>query len=225
MANESRKAEDGRIDERYNLVELLTSSYPARTRRNIEESDGTVIFSLERLLSGGTTLTWEHANKLGKPVLHIYDTRKERVLNQDLLRIEIQALTDFLRSNKIEILNVAGPREPKSSYRYRADASSQYRRRAGPSCCRVRASRAMRWPERWLTNLSAPLFERTSPPRHACAPRFNSLCPGVDQRNKKANYFRKRRGREIMPFLKKFGRRETDVNLGRADFPNNSLER
>jgi Circularly permutated YpsA SLOG family len=35
-----RKAEDGRIDERYNLVELSTSSYPARTRRNIEERFG-----------------------------------------------------------------------------------------------------------------------------------------------------------------------------------------
>src|ERR1700736_2927874 len=43
----SRKAEDGRIDERYNLVELSTSSYPVRTRRNIEESDGAGIFSLE----------------------------------------------------------------------------------------------------------------------------------------------------------------------------------
>ena len=52
-----RKAEDGRIDERYNLVELSTSSYPARTRRNIEESDDTVIFRVEPLLSGGTKLT------------------------------------------------------------------------------------------------------------------------------------------------------------------------
>jgi rhodanese-related sulfurtransferase len=59
-----RKAEDGRIDDRYNLVELTTSSYPARTRRNIEESDGTVIFSLARLLSGGTKLTQEYANEL-----------------------------------------------------------------------------------------------------------------------------------------------------------------
>ena len=108
-----RKAEDGRIDDRYNLVELSTSSYPARTRRNIEESDGTVIFSLERLLSGGTKLTWEHANKLSEPVLHIYNARKERILNQDSLRLEIQALTDFLCSKKIEILNVAGPRESK----------------------------------------------------------------------------------------------------------------
>ena len=72
-----------------------------------------MIFSLERLLSGGTKLTWEHANKLGKPVLHIYDTRKERISSPDSLRLEIQALTDFLRSNKIEILNVAGPWESK----------------------------------------------------------------------------------------------------------------
>jgi hypothetical protein len=108
-----RKAEDGRIDEQYNLVELSNSSYPARTRRNIKESDGTVIFSLERLLSGGTKLTWEHANKLGKPVLHIYGIRKERMLSQHSLRLEIQALTDFLCSNKIEILNMAGPRESK----------------------------------------------------------------------------------------------------------------
>jgi Circularly permutated YpsA SLOG family len=48
-----RKAEDGRIDDRYNLIELSTSSYPARTRRNID----------------GTRLTLELANKLGKPVL------------------------------------------------------------------------------------------------------------------------------------------------------------
>ena len=81
-----RKAEDGRID-------------------------GTVIFSLERALSGGTRLTLELANKLGKPVLRIYDTRKERGSNPDSLCLEIQALSDFVCSNKIEILNVAGPRE------------------------------------------------------------------------------------------------------------------
>jgi hypothetical protein len=72
-----------------------------------------VIFSLERLLSGGTKLTWGHANKVGKPVLHIYDTRKARISNPDSLRLEVQALTDFLLSNKIEVLNVAGPRESK----------------------------------------------------------------------------------------------------------------
>ena len=108
-----RNAEDGRIDDRYKLVELTTSSYPARTRRNIEESDGTVIFSLEHLLSGGTKLTRDYANKLGKPMLHIYDAPKERTFNPDSHLLEIQSLTNFLSSNKIEILNVAGPRESK----------------------------------------------------------------------------------------------------------------
>src|ERR1700720_2115642 len=108
-----RKAEDGRIADRYILIELRTSSYPPRTRKNIEESDGTVILSLERRLSGGTKLTRELADKLGKPVLHIYDSRKERRATPDSVRAEIQALTDFLRCNKIEVLNVAGPRESK----------------------------------------------------------------------------------------------------------------
>jgi Circularly permutated YpsA SLOG family len=35
-------------------------------------------------------------------VLHIYDTR-----------LQTKILTDFLRSNRIEVLNVAGPRESK----------------------------------------------------------------------------------------------------------------
>ena len=72
-----------------------------------------MIFSLERLLRGGTKLTRDYANKLGKPFLHIYHARHERIFNPDSLRHEVQTLTDFLCSNKIKILNVAGPRESK----------------------------------------------------------------------------------------------------------------
>jgi hypothetical protein len=86
-----RKEEDGRIIDRYNMVEFSTTSYPARTRRNIEESDGTVIFSLERLLSGGTKLTWELAKKLEKLLLHICDAPKERISNPDSFCLEVQA--------------------------------------------------------------------------------------------------------------------------------------
>ena len=50
---QGRKAEDGRIDEKYQLVELSSNSYPVRTKRNIRESDGTVIFSLDK------TITWK----------------------------------------------------------------------------------------------------------------------------------------------------------------------
>ena len=42
-------------------------------------------------------------------MLHIFSTAK----NKYSLRVEIQALTDFLCSNEIEVLNVAGPRESK----------------------------------------------------------------------------------------------------------------
>ncbi len=77
------------------------------------QSEAVPAESLERCLNGGTKLTRDYAKKLGKPVLHIYDTRKERIPNPDSLRLEIQALTDFLRSNKVAVLNVAGPRESK----------------------------------------------------------------------------------------------------------------
>src|ERR1700674_3245966 len=66
ICSQGPEGRDGRIDDRYNLVELSTSSYPARTRKNIEESDGTVIFSLEHQLSGGTKLTQDYANKIEK---------------------------------------------------------------------------------------------------------------------------------------------------------------
>jgi hypothetical protein len=36
------QSEDGRIDDGYQLVELLSSSYVATTKRNVEESDGTI---------------------------------------------------------------------------------------------------------------------------------------------------------------------------------------
>src|SRR6185437_13138381 len=45
---EGRKTQDGRIADRYNLVELTTKSHPAHTGRNVEESDGTMIFSIEQ---------------------------------------------------------------------------------------------------------------------------------------------------------------------------------
>src|SRR5258708_31383948 len=55
-APKGRKAEDGRIDEKYAIVELSGSSYPERTKRNVRESDGTVILSLNDKLSGGSAL-------------------------------------------------------------------------------------------------------------------------------------------------------------------------
>src|SRR5271165_115216 len=71
-------------------------------------------------------------HKRGKPVLHICDTRKERIYKADSLRLEVQALTDFLCSNKIEVLNVAGPRELKEPgvYEWALNMMRLFRNRA-----------------------------------------------------------------------------------------------
>jgi hypothetical protein len=44
---------------------------------------------------------------------------KWRMFNPDLHRLGIQALANFLCSNKIEILNVASPRESKETGVYK----------------------------------------------------------------------------------------------------------
>ena len=63
-----RRAEDGPIPDRYPLVETPERNDPARTRRNIEDVDGTLILN-RGTLDGGTALTAAHARQIGKPCL------------------------------------------------------------------------------------------------------------------------------------------------------------
>lgn len=99
-----RQAEDGRIDDRYQLIELPSASYPVRTTRNVRESDGTAIVSPRAELSGGSALTLAYANGVRKPVIHLCASGKVDAAAR---------LEDFIASNRIETLNVAGPRESK----------------------------------------------------------------------------------------------------------------
>jgi hypothetical protein len=99
-----RQAENGRIDGRYQLVELPSASYPTRTKRNVRESDGTAIFSLRADLTGGSALTLSYARSVKKPVIHLHASDKVDPADQ---------LKEFIASNQIETLNVAGPRESK----------------------------------------------------------------------------------------------------------------
>jgi hypothetical protein len=71
-------------------------------------------------------------------------TRKERIFNQDSLRLRVHALTDFLRSNKIEVLNVAGPRESKEPRRSRVDSVGWGRGEWGPGNLKLVVSRYFR---------------------------------------------------------------------------------
>ncbi len=65
-----RKAEGGPLPDKYQLLEMPTTSYPARTEKNVQDSDGTVIFSRGKP-SGGTDYTRQMVLKHKRKMLHI----------------------------------------------------------------------------------------------------------------------------------------------------------
>ena len=96
-----RKAEDGPIDDRYPLVEI-DGGYAERTRRNVEESDGALIV-FRAPIRGGTRLTREYCQQLGKPCLLIdFSTVSPTQA--------LEAVKSFIHQYEIAVLNVAGPR-------------------------------------------------------------------------------------------------------------------
>jgi hypothetical protein len=97
-----RIAEDGPIDPKYPLKETSSPNYALRTEKNIREADGTLILT-KGPANGGTALTIELAIELEKPHLIIDLYKKGNPIK----------VKEWGEKNKIEILNVAGPRESK----------------------------------------------------------------------------------------------------------------
>ena len=61
-----RKTESGPLPEKYRLREMDTADYPSRTKRNIQDSHGTVILSRGKLTKG-SELTLVYAKMKQKP--------------------------------------------------------------------------------------------------------------------------------------------------------------
>jgi len=97
-----RLAEDGIIGEEYPLRECAEGGYAERTRKNVEESDGTLIIYTGKL-TGGSLLTFQHAKSLDKPVFFL------NVESQNTLEEPAGILAE-IAARKIQILNIAGPR-------------------------------------------------------------------------------------------------------------------
>jgi hypothetical protein len=104
-----RKAEDGTIDPKYPLQESSSISHLQRTEWNVRDSDATVLFSINPLLSGASRKTVEFALKHKKPCLHVHAAVPDAT----------QRFSAFLEDNAIEVLNVAGPRAGKEPAVYR----------------------------------------------------------------------------------------------------------
>lgn len=94
-----RRSEDGPIPGGYELQETPSTRYQQRTEWNVRDSDATIIFTLTDALDGGSKLTAQIAERLGKPWMHFRPGVHEKYLAQ------------FIARHGVRRLNVAGKRE------------------------------------------------------------------------------------------------------------------
>jgi hypothetical protein len=95
-----RRAEDGKISQRYPLVETPEEDYSQRTAWNVRDADATLILR-RGPLSAGTALTLRLARLARKP-------RRVVNLEQPGPPARVRA---WLKRHRVKVLNVAGPRE------------------------------------------------------------------------------------------------------------------
>jgi hypothetical protein len=100
-----RRAEDGIIPGHYPLKETSSHQYEERTRKNVEESDGLLVFLLNKP-DTGTYKAIDYAEKLDKPVYVVHLTMNTEDQQTGLM--------DMLEENNIKTVNIVGPRESNS---------------------------------------------------------------------------------------------------------------
>ncbi len=123
---EGRVAEDGVIPARYPLTPLPGADYAARTRRNVLDSDGTVILLFGPPV-GGTKTTLECCLEHGKPHLLVDATRL-------FCAAAAERIAAFAASLPRGLLNMAGPRA--------SQAPAAYGYAFETVCCLIRALEA-----------------------------------------------------------------------------------
>jgi Circularly permutated YpsA SLOG family len=98
-----RLDEFGRIPDHYPVQELQGGGFTERTLQNVKDSDGTIVIYLENV-RGGTEQTVRFCVELERP---------HQLIDASKLSAEVAGnlITDFVRNNKIVVLNVAGPRQ------------------------------------------------------------------------------------------------------------------
>lgn len=98
-----RRAEDGQIPNRYQLMEMAEGDYLTRTRANVEQSDATLVFG-RGPATPGSRRTLECARAAGKSYLYLD-------LQYGWLDVDLLAVREF--ASAATVLNVAGSRESK----------------------------------------------------------------------------------------------------------------
>ncbi len=95
-----RLAEDGPIGLQYQLRETRSTKYAIRTWKNVLDSDATLILC-RGPLTGGTQLTYQLAQRYGKPCL-VVDLQAGPQAAQ---------VRQWIDEHQVPVLNIAGPRE------------------------------------------------------------------------------------------------------------------
>lgn len=98
-----RMAEDGVLPPHYAVQEMPTAAVEARTEKNVQDSDGTLIIS-RGSPTGGTDHARKMALKHGRQLLHVDLSLGQQASSAGSL------VASWIEMNRIEILNVAGPR-------------------------------------------------------------------------------------------------------------------
>jgi hypothetical protein len=98
-----RRAEDGRIPDRYPLRETPSAAYSQRTEWNVRDADAVLVLFRGRL-RGGTALTVALARRLGRPCLTV-DLAGEP---------DPVAIAAWIAAHAVATLDVAGPRESQA---------------------------------------------------------------------------------------------------------------
>jgi len=105
-----RKTEKGPLPEIYKLKEMPTDSYEARTEQNVLDSDGTLIIARGKL-TGGSDYT-----------RHMTLKHKKQLLGIDLNLIghfdAASLAASWIKLQRVQVLNVAGPRTSKDRQIY-----------------------------------------------------------------------------------------------------------
>ncbi|KAG9288017.1 hypothetical protein G9A89_017612 [Geosiphon pyriformis] len=93
------------IPEKYSLNETTSSNFSERTKLNVKDSDGTLILlpniPSPEAITGGTNLTIKEVQEKRMPYL-IIDLSKQQ---------DFDSIIEWVKSNNINVLNIAGPRE------------------------------------------------------------------------------------------------------------------
>ena len=105
-----RRDEYGRIPAHYPLQEMEHGGFTERTLQNVTDADGTVIIYFDTL-GGGSEQTFRFC---------VEQKRPHELINGAEVSAECAAemISQFVRKQKIETLNVAGPRESQCAGGY-----------------------------------------------------------------------------------------------------------